>query len=925
MSLQPLPSLLATTVLSGRGVANETSFANTTADLAIGNATAGAIIGVNQSAITVSSPGSVIGGVVASLSGTAISVGSNADADAGALTSSSLVGISGNSTTGNADIGGTGSIQGSLLATLTAAGTSTDGNSDATAGALEAIGIRSSNLAINGDGTIAGISQLTQSAIARTTAGSSNADAQVDTVKGLVAGGTPSITVDGTGALYGAASLVSSATAVTIGDDATIDTATATQSVSTGAIGLDLTGATASSIGGAAAITGQAEVVGSANASATSANASAVAGATGVIGLKPSDSVALQGNSNAIITASGSGVFTAKANTTSGGSQATADGSIYGVNGGAGQLAIGGNGVLNASSLFDGTAIAATIDGVGNNASASVTPTGGASIGLFLGNTSEGLSTNGNASLVSTAQSNQVATASITSGGNASASVASSGGVLVKGISGPGAGSVTVINIDGIARDFISSSTLNANASASSVTGSASANDSEYRAIGTDSSRILIGGNSVGQLRSTAKTTESLTATSISGNATSEALGSFVQGVNLSDINVAGSSGVAIAKAELDLTQLAKTTSGSSASVDLPPQAFNINGLRDGNISFGSNGSVEASAQTKLKLQALNTTGNADAFTLSGTSGSDLRTTGNHVTVNGSGNIISAATVTGLAEASTVTGPSRSGGTSGDVLSSLGMFAEAGNISFSVAGSGSITGSSEIGTSSNPFQVKASSVDGVSQATLLGDPTNGPRSLGVEGRAGSISSEATRLRTSAGLLTGVSTAYFQFNAESINGNSTSGFIESPGDKDSFSTYGVRNANLIVDSAAGSSSSADGSASSYLNSTSKTVSGDSASRLAIESKGIFSVAGIHSIQAANTSGQSQISASSLASTVMGNSIASSLRNSAANTGLAGIDNYSVNSLGTGSILANSSALLKSGASSVSGNATGFSTI
>jgi hypothetical protein len=104
-----------------------------------------------------------------------------------------------------------------------------------------------------------------------------------------------------------------------------------------------------------------------------------------------------------------------------------------------------------------------------------------------------------------------------------------------------------------------------------------------------------------------------------------------------------------------------------------------------------------------------------------------------------------------------------------------------------------------------------------------------------------------------------------------------------------------------------------------------VSGESVSRLAFESKGIFSTTGIHSIQAANTFGQSQISASSLASTVMGNSIASTLRNLAADEGLGGIVNYSINSLGTGSILANSSALLKSQASSVSGTSTGFSTI
>jgi hypothetical protein len=435
----------------------------------------------------------------------------------------------------------------------------------------------------------------------------------------------------------------------------------------------------------------------------------------------------------------------------------------------------------------------------------------------------------------------------------------------------------------------------------------------------------LIGGNSVGQLRSTAKTAESLTATSISGNASSSAIGSFVQGINLSDINVAGSSGVAVAKAELDLTQLAKSTSGSSASVDLPAQAFNINGLRDGNLSFGSSGSIEISANTTLKLQALNNTGNADSFMTTGTAGSDLRTAGNHVTINGSGNIVSAATVTGLVEASTVTGPARSGGTQADVLVAAGINASDPDISFSVAGSGNITGRSEVGTSSNPFQIRAASVDGPTQAILLGDPNNGPRSLGVEGRAGSISSEATLLSTSNGVLTGVSTGYIQFNAESINGNSTSGFVESIGDTDRFVTYGFRNADLTVDSATESSSRVDGSASSILGSTSKAVSGDSTSRLAIESKGIFSASGIHSIQAANTSGQSQITASSLASTVMGNSTASSLRNTAADVGLAGIYNYSINSIGSGSLLANSSALLKSAASSISGTASGFSSL
>jgi hypothetical protein len=924
MSLQPLPSLLATTVLLGRDQVNASAFANTTADLATGNATAGAVIGVNQSAITVNSPGSVIGGVVAGLSGTAISVGNNADTDAGALTSTALVGFDGNSN--STIIGGTGSIQGSLLATLTAAGTSTDGSSDATAGALEAIGVRAGSLAINGDGTIAGISQLTQSATARTTAGSSNADSQVNTVNGLVAGSTSSITVDGTGALYGAASLVSSATAVTVGDDATTDTANATQAISTGAIGIDLSGATASSIGGAAALTGQAEVVGSANASGTSANANAVAGATEIVGLRPSNTATIQSNGAGVISASGSGVFTAQANTTSGGAQANTDGTIYGVNGDLGSLAIGGNGVLNASALFDGTAIAATIDGLGSNANALVTPAGGRSIAFSLNNSSNGLLISGNASLATTAKSNQSATASVTHGANAIASVAASGDSLIKGISG-GLGGGTdqaIINIDGVVRDFASSSTLIANAAASSGSGTATANDSEYRAIGTDNARISIAGDSSGELRSTSKAKETLTANSLSGNATSAALGSFVQGITNSDLSIAGSGSIAVVKAELDLTQFAKTTSGSSASVDIPSQAFNVNGLRNGNVSFGSNGSVEASAQTNLKLQALNTTGNADSFMVSGTAGSDLRSPDNHITINGSGNIISAATVNGLVESSTVAGPSRSGGTQADIIASLGIFAEAQDISFSVAGSGNITGSSEIGTSTAPFQVKASSVHGSSQATLNGDNVNGPRSIGVEGADVPIS-DATRLQTSAGVLTGVSTIYFQFSSESINGNSSSGFAESASDKDSLSSYGARNANLIIDRASGGSSDANGSASSFLTSSSKTVSGESVSRLAFESKGIFSTTGIHSIQAANTFGQSQISASSLASTVMGNSIASTLRNLAADEGLGGIVNYSINSLGTGSILANSSALLKSQASSVSGTSTGFSTI
>ncbi len=920
MTLQAIPTLLATTVLTGQGQVNESAFANSTANGSTGSATTADIFGINQSAISVSSPGSVVGSVVAGLSGTALSVGGNADADAGSSTGSNLVGIAGDGNTGFVSIGGTGSVQGSLLATLTAAGTSSAGNSDATAGILNAIGISSGDISINGDGTVAGLAQVTQSATARSTAGASNADAQVDSLRGFGTGPTsPSIQIAGTGALYGAASLVSTATAITTGDNAAVDTADASQRITRG-IGLDLNGlspAAVSTIGAAAAITGQVEVVGTANASATTANSSAVTNGGDLFGVRSSDFAPLQGNSAAVVTAAASGVLTARSTTTSGGSSATVDGNVFGVNGGSGSIAIGANGVLNASALLDTTAVASTIDGLGSNATASTTSGSGSVIGVGLGNGTAGLAINGSGTISGTAQMNQLASATTVSNGNATASVLA-GAPIAFGIE------ATIINVEGSSPSFFAGSNVNANANSGSVSGNATANDGSLEARGLSNSFVSIEGSSLGNLRATSNLTETLSASSVSGNASTSGFGSLIFGFRNSDLSVAGTANTAVASGTLSLTQTSQSTSGQAASVDLPAQAYNVFGISNGNMSLGSNGSIDSAATTTLNLKALNVSGNSDAFFAAVTSATDMQTSGNNLAINGSGNINSLASANGLVEASSTSGPARAGSTQTDSIGVLGILSSSSDISFSIAGQGSITAEARLGSDSTPFTINSSSVGGSSEAVIdnLGG-SNSARSIGVIGTelAGATTlDEKTLLETSAGNISGVAKNSIQFSANSTTGNSSAGFVDSTGNR--FQTYGISNARIIIDSPL--SSQAVGSTSSTLSATSKSVGGNSLSRLEIESTGLFTDS-LNSIQAANTVGQSQISAVSLSSTVLGNSVASSLRNRDPDAGLTAIANYDINSNGAGTIQAISSTSLKSLASSVSGSATGISTL
>lgn len=930
MTLQATPSLLASTVLTGQGQVNESALANTTAGLATGNASTATLFGINQSAITVNSPGSVVGTAVAGLTGTAISVGGNADADAGSVTGSTLIGIEGNGSTGFLSIGGTGSVQGSLLANLTAAGTSTDGNGDASAGIFDAIGIRSGDTSINGDGTVAGLAMVNQSATARSTAGASNADAQVENLFGLTTGATaPSLQIAGTGALYGAASLVSTATASTTGDDAAVDTANATQRVGFG-IGLDLNGstptsATATSIGGAAAITGQVEVVGTANASGTTANSSAVTNGEILAGIRLSEVSPLQGNAAAIVTAAASGVLTARSTTTSGGSTATVDTNVYGVLGGEGAIAIGANGVLNASALLNATAIASTIDGLGNNATASVTPVSGQITGLFLNNTSGGLSINGNGTIIGTAETNQLASASTVSGGNASATVVE-GGAPITGIDGgPNRTSITVA---GNTQGLTAGSVVNVNADAKSVSGAAAATSKVFEVNGLLSSNVEIKGNGLGDVSATSNITESLSASSTSGNASSETTPTILTGSKGSDLTIGGSGSVKLAS-NLTLTQLAQSTSGASALVNDPNAApqQDVMGIFNGNVSIGSNGSIDATATTRLNQRALNVTGNANAYTDSVAKGIQLKEPiAETINIKGSGSISSIASSNGVVEASTSTGNSIANALGVEGVKVHGALLEQDD-SLSIQGSGNINIAGSIGSSATPFLVKATSVNGNADASELSVSLVDSAGLVGDSASGITSNQKSKASTSAGVITSSASSYLQLSAATTDGSASAG---TNGGQDNFSSFGVKDANIIIDSA--TNSEALGSSIVNLGATSKSVSGNSVSRLQVESAGLF---GTHapasarsSVQSAKTTGISEISATSAASTILGNSVASTLRNSLTtvdSTTLLGIDNYNINSIGAGTLNATSIANMKSIASSVSGSSTASSTL
>ena len=933
MTLQPTPSLLASTVLNGRSVANESAFANTTAALASGNATSDSVFGINQSGITVSSPGSVLGTVVANLIGTAISVDGNGDADAGSLTGSSLVGISGDGSTGFVSIGGTGSVQGSLLASLTAAGTSTSGNADASAGALGAIGIRAGDTTVAGDGTIAGLAQLTQSATARSTAGSVNADSQVTNLFGLTTGPTaPSLQIAGTGALYGAASLVATATAATIGDDATVDAAIATQKLTTGT-GLDLNGSIAaaavSSIGGASAITGQVEVAGTANASATTGNSSAISDGGNLSGIRLSDATPLQGNGASVVTGAASGVLTARATTTSGESGANVDGNVFGVNGGAGAIKIGANGVLNASALLDATAVASTIDGLGNNATAQVTPASGAVTGLQLGNSAAGLSINGSGTVIGTAQTNQLASASTVSSGNAVANVVGATQPII-GIDGTAASPITSpITIGGNAQDVIASSVLNANANATSVAGNTRAESVLGDVTGLNRSTLEINGNSLGDIRATANVSETLSATTIGGTADSNTATGYIFGSHDSTLTVDGSGSVETA-GNLNLVQLAQSTSGTSAKVNDPGINQNVGGFWFGNVSIGSNGSFDSTANTSLNQRALNVTGNAESYSSSGTWATQLASSDTErVGINGSGSISSKASTTGLVEAVTVSGAAVAmAGNSNYGLVVIGT-SLTGNDSFSIQGSGNIINEAKVGSSLNPFTIRAVSVDGIAEATQTGGST--ANIVGIDGMRdlNLLTNQKSTFSTSSGAISSSASTYLQLTASSVDGNARSGTFGTTSGDALYSTSGTNDARFVIadttNSQVSSTSFAD------LGATSRSVGGDSTARLEVKSGGLFGINNSadkrSSIQAANTTGISQVAATSVASTVLGNSLASNLRtsNTADNPGLSGISNYLINALGSGTLTAASTANMKSFATSIAGSATGTATL
>jgi len=922
VAIAPLPSLLASVVANAQVTATETATANSTADASLSQANAENLIGANQSAFSLAGAGSVLGGVTANLSATATSTEGNADATAGGLSTANLVGVQGLGDTAAISVNGTGSLQGSVAATLTATATSTAANGSASAGSNDVAGVRAGDILISGAGTIAGLAQLTQGATARSTAGSGNADAQVNQIFGLVVGDEAAdLQIGGVGALYGAVSLLSTATAITTGNDAASDSATATQRVGS-AIGLDLNGptaaATSSSIGGAAAITGQAEVTGSANASATTGNSSATAGAfeigltSNVIGLRPSESASLRGNGAAVVTAAGSGVFTAQASTSTGGATANVDGNVFGANGTAGQIAIGANGVLNASAVLDATAIASTVDGDGNNASATITPAGGSVIGISLGNTDGGVLINGSGAISGTAQLLQQASATAISGGNAAAQVGNPQ-LVVSGIS------TSTIEIDGNSTGFVADAVVNSTATANAGSGTADANNNAGVVADAFKDSVLrIAGPSSGSLQARSAVTDTLRASSVEGNATASAETTRATGIANGSVQVSGQAGTLLSTSTYNLTVDAQSTIANASANGGGGAASEVYGLRDGNVSFGAGGSALFAATTNATINSLSSAGTADSYANFFTKGIEFLQGGSgdneDISVAGSGSIASQASVLGSVSSTSVAANASS---RVQDFGTYGLTADSRNNDISIGGSGTISMSASVGSIESPFLIAAASVSGNADALVAQGGSRAAQTGGFQGLDLNITSQPTNVFLGAGTFSATADTNLSLRAVSTNGNARAALIGNPpAGAETFDSFGIEDANISIQQSLGSS--VTGLSNARLDAFSSSTNGNADAILRGQSAGIASKGTIReTIQSSSTIGQAQLLSTSLARTVGGSAVAES--GSIVGELVVGINQYDITSAGSGGITAGAAHRAMSTATSVSGSA------
>jgi len=249
-------------------------------------AAADAVTGIDSTIVTVDNDASKLS-VAATLTGAATSSNVNgSDSSSEAGLGAAVIGIDGGSVTVGNSLTGANGLRADAISNLTATATGVEGTANADAGDGDTLvtAIDTATLDVNNSGNITAVAASTLNATASSTAGAAAGDA--DATANALQDGTgllnSAVTIGNDGNLIGQTTLVGNATATTVGADGA--NADATSLLDLSANGIDQT-AVAISVGDTGNVTGNGFASGGATAQTTYgvADAEAVVGANGVV------------------------------------------------------------------------------------------------------------------------------------------------------------------------------------------------------------------------------------------------------------------------------------------------------------------------------------------------------------------------------------------------------------------------------------------------------------------------------------------------------------------------------------------------------------------------------------------------------------------------------------------------------------------
>lgn len=746
----------------------------------VGSAEAGsnlsvAQLGFDAAQIGVSSDATIQG--LAQLTNSATAAGTSggdslAEAFAADLTGASLDGL---------QVGGVASVAGQTSFGNTSKATNVDGNAIAESDLATATGLTATarqladadaGIDVSSDATITGLSAITSSATAATTDGMADADSNGGTIQGIAIADAD---IGGVASITGQSSFTGAAKSSNVtGDDSTADSAlkavggldaadlvnvasdatlkglsninlsataestgsaavpTSAEATFTGGVTAteSLTGASLEQveIGGIGNIAGQVGFTGAANASNVTGDATAIGELFKSQGLELEDdasdtgyiqSIASDGTIQGIASLTGS----ATAATSNGlADAALRGGEILGANLD-GELNIGGVGSITGQSSFTGAAKSSNVLGDDSMAGAQLTSVGGLDaaelINVASDATLKGLSSiNMSAMAESTGAAGQGGE-TLASAGFEVGTVNPNTGVATGGLTGASLDEVTIGGIGNV----LGQVGFTGAASASNVTGNADATGDLVSAMGLETDGTMTV-SSDGTLKGLTSVTGSATAATTAGDANAEALAGAINGADFGDIVDIGGVGSIQGAANFNLSAKSTNVTGDPASGNNPLAT----GYVPADSSSATAGDTDLSAVGLQSIEGLGSIGAPDEFGI---------------------NVASDATLSGTAIGS-LKAEAFSTATNADSLVGNGadLFgAQIGDLN--VGGIASVTGAAQLTGNGT-----ASSVDGISKAeTGLGATVTG-----LEANLFDVASDASITAQAFGTLNATATS-----------------------------------------------------------------------------------------------------------------------------------------------------------------------